>query len=197
MSNCEAGFTKMSIDVEPLTESQKKNKGTVEMYNYFTKNDKLEMCVRKCANNSQPFTVLPLEYKYKKIKINEFNTEMQKIYNGMLCTAIPSSETKFIHNDTVHKNINIDSRRDSRAPSRASSGAPSESDTGAPSGTPSDEPLVSNTGEGYGSDVVTETKITENIKAETTYKCSFGKYDERHDLCMYKPAMYLLHGGIK
>lgn len=95
MTECVKDFTKVLIKVDPLTDTETENAGMKTLYDRIVKNGNLEVCIRKCANNTPP---MGLYDQSSKMHIED---AIKLIDTGFGCKGIPSSET--IDNKVTYK----------------------------------------------------------------------------------------------
>jgi hypothetical protein len=89
MTECVKDYTKVLIKVNALTDDQMKESGMKTAYDRMVKDGNLEVCMRKCANNTPPMTAYD-----GSIRVSV--EDAFKIVNNLFgCKGIPSSETTF------------------------------------------------------------------------------------------------------
>jgi hypothetical protein len=87
MTECEKDFKKVLLKVKPLTDEEKESTDFVKSYNMMVKNGNLEVCVRKCQNNSPPMMV------YDKNSSKSVEEVLKILPDVVKCLGVPSSET--------------------------------------------------------------------------------------------------------
>jgi hypothetical protein len=89
MTECVKDYTKVLIKVNALTDEQMKNPGIKTAYDSMVKDGNLEVCMRKCANNTPPISA------YDPSSRVSMEDAIKIINKSFGCKGIPSSETNF------------------------------------------------------------------------------------------------------